>query len=722
MNLYLREIFFCGLKEFFLIFTSMKGLLRRLTYCALLCLLSVTAFSQADSTRVLADSTKKDSLSYYDMSLEQLLSLKGHDLPTELEKLINSLISVASKKPLSVRESPSIVSLITSGEIKNSGARDLIDVLRLVPGIDFGSDLLGVTGLGMRGNWAHEGKILVLLDGQEMNEILFGTTEFGNHFPIDQIKKIEIIRGPGSAIYGGYAEYGVVNIITKQGGDINGVTVSGTYGQGQKDFMRRNINISAGEKKGDFEWSLSGMVGQGQRSDQNYKDIYGDSVSLRGNSKLNPAFVNFGANYKGLSFRTIGDFYHTTTIDGNNRVLAHPFTQNFNSMYYELKYQWKINKKLTITPKLNYKNQSPWETPDGDSTNASYLKTATRSTANITASYSPTRKINVVAGSEIYKDVATDNLVNDTFYNGKKTVSFYNYALFTQGLVKTRLANIILGARYDKHNVYGDAFVPRVGLTKKYNRFHYKALFSNSFRAPAIENINYSVSGIISPEKTQVGELELGYQLSHQSIFTVNFFDITTRHPIVYYFDAVSQLDVYQNQKSTGTSGVEAEYKIKAPWGSFGVNYSYYTAKHKSQIAAYHVNSDSAKLLGFASHKLNLNALFNFTENLSVNITASFYGSRYGYSKVDTSIASGVSTPIMEKFEPITLINIFIRYKTPVKGLSVGVGIYDLKNEKYKFIQPYSNASTPGHAPLPGPAREFVFKVSYDLNFKPAVN
>src|ERR1700740_1155798 len=116
------------------------------------------------------DSTKKDTVNYYDMTLEQLLSLKAHGVPSELEKLINSLISVASKKPLNVRESPSIVTLVTAEEIKNSGARDLIDVLRLVPGIDFGVDEQGVVGIGMRGNWAHEGKVLLLLDGTGRNE------------------------------------------------------------------------------------------------------------------------------------------------------------------------------------------------------------------------------------------------------------------------------------------------------------------------------------------------------------------------------------------------------------------------------------------------------------------------------------------------------------------------------------------------------------------------
>jgi outer membrane cobalamin receptor len=661
------------------------------------------------------DSTKKDTLNYYDMTIEQLLSLKAHGVPSELEKLINSLISVASKKPLNVRESPSIVTLVTAEEIKNSGARDLIDVLRLVPGVDFGVDVQGVVGIGMRGNWAHEGKVLVLLDGQEMNEILYATTQFGNHFPIDQIKRIEVIRGPGSAIYGGYAEYGVINIITKQGGDINGVAISGIYGQTEKDYMRRNINLSAGKKLGDFEWSVSGMIGQGQRSTQTYTDIHGNSYNMDGYSALNPAFANIGASYKGLSFRAIGDFYRTTTQDGYDAIYPKAYAQNFNSTYFELKYLWKVGKKLTITPKLNYKNQSPWKTPQGDSIDPSYLKTASRSTANITASYNPTRNINVVFGSEYYKDVAIDHLANDTFYNGKQRVSFYNYAFFAQGLLKTRFVNIIIGARYDKHNVYGDAFVPRVGLTKKYNRFHFKALYSNSFRAPAIENIDYSGANGIHPEKTQVEEIEFGYQITHNSIFTVNLFDITTKNPIIYYTVGAGT-DAYTNQGSTGTMGLEAEYKIKAKWGYITVNYSYYTAAGKTKSAAYRVSQDSSMLLGFASQKVNLNASINITDNISINPSGSFYGPRWGYNSVDTS---GYAQ--LQKFKPVYLFNLFLKYNTPVNGLSIGIGVYDLFNQQFMFIQPYAQ---PGsltnlpHAPLPGPPREFIFRLSYNLNFK----
>jgi outer membrane receptor for ferrienterochelin and colicin len=659
-------------------------------------------FSQADSTR-------KDTLDYYEMSLEQLLKMKAHGVPSELEKLINSLISVASKKPLNVRESPSIITLVTKEEIQKSGARDLIDVLRLVPGIDFGVDVEGVVGIGTRGNWAHEGKVLLLLDGQEVNEVLFATTQFGNHFPIDQIKKIEIIRGPGSAIYGGFAEYGVINIITNQADDINGLNVAGTYGQMEKDFGRRNFGLSVGKKIGDFSFSLSGLMGQGQRSDQNYTDFSDSTHSMAGNSALNPRYFNAAASYKGLSFRCIGDFYQTTMSDSYGEIIKDGnITENFNSIFSELKWVVKVNDKFTITPRFNYKLQTAWQAPAYDDKGA-YDKSVSRITGNITSSYNFNRYINFVFGAELFQDKAVDHTDSSYFSNGEPTVSYYNYAFFTQGLIRTRFVNFIVGARFDKHNEYGQAFVPRVGFTKKLNRFHFKALYSNAFRAPSIENISSADSAGIKPELTQVAEIELGYQVTRKSIFTVNVYDIETKDPIIYYTSLDStNTDLYGNFGKSGTQGIEAEYRIKDKWGHIAVNYAFYTAAGKEKVEVYQTENKSS-LLAFANHRINLNACWNINKNLSVNTTASFYGKRWAITSLDS-----LDLAVQEELSPVILVNLFVRYVTPVKGLTVGAGVYDALNQKINFIQPYDG----GHPPLPGPSREFVFKLSYDLNFK----
>ncbi|MCC6138894.1 MAG: Plug domain-containing protein, partial [Bdellovibrionaceae bacterium] len=187
-----------------------------------------------------------------------------------LEDLMNVKASIASKTEKGTRESPGIVTVLTKTELKRMGARDLIDALNMVPGFSFGHDIQGVVGLGVRGNWAHEGKFSLLVDGLEMNEILYSTTQFGNHYPIDHIKQIEVIRGPGSAIYGGYAELAVVHVITERGADLNGGKVVATYGQMKEDFGRRNLSVQVGKKSGDWDWSLAGLIGQGRRGDGPY--------------------------------------------------------------------------------------------------------------------------------------------------------------------------------------------------------------------------------------------------------------------------------------------------------------------------------------------------------------------------------------------------------------------------------------------------------------------
>jgi outer membrane receptor for ferrienterochelin and colicin len=661
-------------------------------------------FAQQDSALV-----KKDSLDYYDMSLDQLMNLKSHGLPSELEAFVNSLIAVASKKPINLRESPSVTTLITKEEISKSGARDLIDVLRLVPGIDFGVDIEGVIGIGMRGNWANEGKVLVLLDGQEMNEIISAGNMFGNHYPIEQIKKIEVIRGPGSAIYGGYAEYGVVNIITNQAEDINGVCVSGTYGQMEKDYGRRNLNLSVGKKIKDFSFSLSGLVGQGQRSDQTYTDYSDSSYSMKGNSNINPNYVNLALGYKGLSFRAIGDFYQTTQRDGYGSVIKQgAVNESFNSIFSELKYVFKVNDKFTITPKINYKNQTPWKTGSYDYSQP-YNKTGVRFTENITASYDAKRFINLIFGVESYQDKATDNTDSSFFANNKKEVNYHNYSVFTQGLLKTRFVNFIVGARFDKHSEFKSAFVPRIGLTKRYNKFHFKTLYSQGFRSPSIENINSADSAGIKPELTTVIEAELGYQITRNSILTANIYDITTHEPIIYYVSQdSSNTDYYTNNGHAGSQGVEIEYRYKDKWGFINFNYSVYSVSNKEKVAIYKANN-AHSLLGFANRKINLNVCWNITKTLSFNTTATLYGQRFAVVAIDS-----LGNSVQGKLDPTLLLNFFMRYETPIKGLTVGLGVYDALNEKFKFIQPYDG----GHAPLPGPSREIIFRVQYNLNFK----
>jgi outer membrane receptor for ferrienterochelin and colicin len=113
-----------------------------------------------------------------------------------------------------------------------------------VPGFAFGVDVQGVVGIGVRGNWGHEGKVLLLIDGQRANELLYSTTQFGGHYPADLIERVEIIRGPGSAVYGGFAELAVINVITRTPESLNGVNATARAGMMERTFGTQSFSAA----------------------------------------------------------------------------------------------------------------------------------------------------------------------------------------------------------------------------------------------------------------------------------------------------------------------------------------------------------------------------------------------------------------------------------------------------------------------------------------------
>jgi outer membrane cobalamin receptor len=286
--------------------------------------------------------------------LDSLIRMSAFTEESELQKVLNQNLTVSSSKALTTRETPSIITLITAEEIENSGARDLTDILRLVPGFEVGQDLQFVMGIGLRGSWANEGKVLVMLDGQQFNELLYQGVAIGNRFPVDAIERIEIIRGPGSAIYGGSAEYGVINIITKAADNLNGIHVFGTGGFHANATGRTNAGVSLAQKAKNVAWDLSFFKGKGIVSDQPYTELYGDTTlaDLSAATNADPTNINVGLKIKGFQLRTMYDEFKTSD----------PFTfVNFRNYFADAKYDIKVNDALTITPQIRYYNQIPFQ-------------------------------------------------------------------------------------------------------------------------------------------------------------------------------------------------------------------------------------------------------------------------------------------------------------------------------------------------------------------------
>jgi iron complex outermembrane receptor protein len=151
----------------------------------------------------------------------------------DLEQLIQGLssvtASVAARTEQVSDQAPASVSIVTADDIRALGAQTLAEVLSTVPGVDITVDALGRPRISMRGvasgvtGGASEG-VLILMNGQRLDEpIEGGATALNLAIPVGNIQKIEVLRGPGSALYGSGAVSGVIDIITFSQEDFTGV-------------------------------------------------------------------------------------------------------------------------------------------------------------------------------------------------------------------------------------------------------------------------------------------------------------------------------------------------------------------------------------------------------------------------------------------------------------------------------------------------------------------
>jgi len=635
-----------------------------------------------------------------------------------LEDLLNQQTAVATKRAVSLRESPSVMTIVTRQEMQEAGVRDLVDVLMMVPGFNLGMDVQGVLGLSFRGIWGHEGKVLLMVDGQEMNEAMYSGNPVGNRFLMDQVERVEIIRGPGSAIYGGYAELAVINIVSR-GAKQEGASLMFTHGSHSRSYARRNLSMSVGTDLNGVQLSLNGYIGQGNRSDRTYTDIYGSSYFMANNAATDPAHLNANVHYKGFNARVIYDRYYMTQRDDYVALAPELTSQSFTHISTELSYDWALLENFKIIPRLNFRSQTPWAVSD-EANSSYYLKNDQRILSSLNVSWDPLDGLNVLGGVEHYYERARllSSLITgyqDLFSTtGTGEVTYRNIATYVQVLFENPIVNLTGGVRYENHSFVGPSVVPRVGLTRTFGRVHAKLLYANAFRAPGVENINLALDPAqMKPERTRVFEAEVGWQFTDNFYLGVNAFDITMDQPIVYDFDALLGEEVYTNQVRTGTRGADAELRMKYPWGWAQLSYSYFIPAGKNQVEKYRIPGRNDVLLGMPRHKVSFTSAFHpFTKKLSISPSLVFMSERYATFDGEDPVT--LEYYVRPESRPSLLVNLFASYSDLlVQGLEVGAGVYNLAGEPFRAPQPYRS----GHAPLPTLSREFLVRVGYTYEF-----
>lgn len=160
-------------------------------------------------------------------------------LDLSIEELMNVEVTTANKSSQKLAEVPAAIFVLTQDDIRRSGASTIPDVLRLVPGLEVGQldgNKWAVSARGFNRRFAN--KLLVLMDGRTLYTPLFSGVFWEIHGTVmEDIERIEVIRGPGATVWGANAVNGIVNIITKRAAATNGNLLSATVGTEDKGIV-----------------------------------------------------------------------------------------------------------------------------------------------------------------------------------------------------------------------------------------------------------------------------------------------------------------------------------------------------------------------------------------------------------------------------------------------------------------------------------------------------
>jgi len=598
-------------------------------------------------------------------------------------EVMEETTELANKNKIGADHAPGIINILKYDDMKRLGINDLYEALELLPNVEVVTNKTGTKNIVFRGIGAIDGsgKIKVMINGVEQNSAASGIIHF--NLPIDIIQRIEVIRGPASALYGEYAFSGVINIITKD--EVNhiysryisdNVTSAGAIlNYKDADF---NINTIVNYSKGD---GYEPIVTDSKGNVGNVETLRGDK-SLLAKVKYKDFNLNIALNKSikgemwGISSKGV-----LPSNDGNENFI-------YDYKTIELSYKFNINDDFYIKPTLGYFKYSYWfnATEMGTSTLPPLPQFANIPTqmladikyakkyAKLDASY--TYDIhNLILGTELsniaetydYDKITTKSGVKETTYenlNDRDVVAFYLH----DNLTFNDNMMISLGARYDKYedkknHIVDDFISPRIALVYDVDSVNiFKAQYATSFKVPTFLEQS---KGATKAEKNKMLEAQYIYKKEDKNFKTTIFYSII--EALIYSPSTRSSLSYLNSDEDIINYGLELEYtqNFNNEFLLFS-NISYVKAQYK----------DSKKeLVLYAPYLVNVALSYKPYSKFSSTLKL-----RYVASKEREDIDTRT------KFASSATIDLAFRYlPTAIKDLDLSFGVKNIFNQELKY-------------------------------------
>lgn len=494
----------------------------------------------------------------------------------DLTDLMNQKVVTASKYSQSSAEAASSIGVITADEIKQFGYRTLGEALNSQRGMYLSNDknYLYVGSRGFSRPTDYNNRIVIMLDGHIMNEVVYGSAFMGNEqgINLDNIERIEIIRGPGASVYGSGSMLNIINLISKKGEDNNGITVSAGVGS----FGKKDLSAIYGKKIKKTDISIAGTGGTydgenyyfkeldtpetnfGQSAGKDWEKFIGFQTAItNGNLKLSSGFTS---RSKGIP---TGAF--NTDLTGDVESTDKRF-------FIESSYRKKLKKDNSLLFRLYYDDyRYSGSYPNGG---IDYFDASTGQWAGGEIQYYlEAGKRNIVTAGIEYKYAFRDNYRewdnSTTYFNRNYPFSFFS--IYAQDQIKiVKNLNLTAGLRFDQYSEFGHAASPRLALVYRYSETSsLKLLYSSAFRIPNFyeayyESLNaHKMNPDIGSERIRAIEIAWSQKISGSVFSNLSLYRFTIYDLIDQVLDESDGFTVFRNiGKAEGIgAGYELRYK-----------------------------------------------------------------------------------------------------------------------------------------------------------------
>ncbi len=491
-------------------------------------------------------------------------------LDMSLAELMDIPISTASKARESQQEAPGITSVITANEIERFGANNLYELLERVTGtyqpmtymyphnvVSFRGDLRG--GLDTH--------ILLLLNGRPFRDSVAGGLNYSiyNAFPLSAIEKIEIIRGPGSVLYGTNAFSGVINIITKKAGELESGETRGQVSVGGGSFGAGITDSHVGYRQGKFSLTGGFKLFHEDGWDFHARDEHNEPGNMNMNEHNLGGYLQ--ARYADLSLEFAVLQSRQNFFNGVPIWALQPDQNDTRRILADLGYSHTFSKHWHIQTNLTYNGR---DTQFSDLTNA--VDEALDEWLLEVTNYWQRDKLSfLVGGTFSHASGHTDMWLKQaqTLLNAVPDFHTQGYTLYGQGSYQASNAlKLFVGGQAVKSEGLDWNFVPRVGAIYQFtSQFGLKGLFSQAYRSPS--RLEYFVESPVilgnpdlGPETVDTYDIQFFHQ-EEKYQWALTYFNSHQKDLIVQVFDPDLRLPRFENAEELHLRGWELETRIK---------------------------------------------------------------------------------------------------------------------------------------------------------------